>query len=99
SNDFGMAGERPSNQALLDYLASSFVENGWSMKKLHREIMLSDVYQSSSLTSEASAAIDPDNKLLWHYPRHRVEGEVVRDAMLLTSGKLNPRVGGPGMRP
>ncbi|MCU1327402.1 MAG: hypothetical protein JWN34_2772, partial [Bryobacterales bacterium] len=98
-NDFGVAGERPSNQALLDYLAGSLVENGWSMKKLHRQIMLSDVYQASSLTQDAAAAVDPDNKLLWRYPRHRAEGEVLRDAMLLTSGKLNPEVGGPGMRP
>jgi hypothetical protein len=98
-NDFGVAGERPSNQALLDYLAGSLVENGWSMKKLHRQIMLSNVYQASSLTQDAAAAVDPDNKLLWRYPRHRAEGEVLRDAMLLTSGKLNPEVGGPGMRP
>jgi hypothetical protein len=99
SSDFGMVGERPSNQALLDYLASSFVENGWSIKKLHRQIMLSNAYQASSVTQDAAAAVDPDNKLLWHYPRHRVEGEALRDSMLLTSGKLNPKVGGPGMRP
>jgi len=99
ASDFGIAGERPSNQALLDYLATSLVENGWSMKKLHRQIMLSTAYQTSSLSTDAAAAVDPDNKLLWHYPRHRVEGEVVRDAMLMTSGKLNPQVGGPGMRP
>ncbi|HXJ40322.1 MAG TPA: PSD1 and planctomycete cytochrome C domain-containing protein, partial [Bryobacteraceae bacterium] len=99
SSDFGMVGERPSNQPLLDYLAASFVENGWSVKKLHREIMLSNAYQASSLATDAAAAVDPDNKLLWHYPRHRVEGESLRDAMLLTSGKLNPKVGGPGMRP
>jgi len=99
SNDFGVAGERPANQALLDYLAASFVENGWSIKKIHRLIMLSDTYQSSSSSNDEAAAVDPDNKLLWHYPRHRVEGEVVRDAMLMTSGKLNPQVGGPGVRP
>lgn len=99
SNDFGIAGERPSNQALLDYLATSLTDNGWSMKKLHRQIMLSNAYQASSASTEASATVDPDNKLLWRYPRHRVEGEVLRDAMLLTSGKLNPQVGGPGMRP
>ena len=99
SNDFGIAGERPSNQALLDYLATSLVENGWSMKKLHRQIMLSNAFQASSASTEASAGADPDNKLLWRYPRHRVEGEVLRDAMLMTSGKLNPQVGGQGMRP
>jgi len=99
SSDFGVMGERPTNPALLDYLAASFVENGWSIKKLHRTIMLSNVYQESSATREASAAVDPDNKLLWHYPRHRAEGEVVRDAMLLTSGRLNTKMGGPGVRP
>jgi hypothetical protein len=99
SSDFGLMGDRPSNPQLLDYLASSFVENGWSIKKLHRTIMLSNVYQQSSLTQEAAAAVDPDNKMLWRYPRHRVEGEVVRDAMLLTSGRLNTKMGGPGVRP
>ena len=99
SSDFGIMGDRPSNPRLLDYLASSFVENGWSVKKLHRAIMLTSVYQESSVTNEAATAIDPDNKLLWHYPRHRVEGEVVRDAMLLTSGRLNLKMGGPGVKP
>jgi hypothetical protein len=99
SSDFGIMGERPVNQQLLDYLAATFVENGWSIKKLHRAIMLSNTYQQSSLTQEAGAKADPDNKLLWRYPRHRAEGEVVRDAMLLTSGELNPKMGGPGIRP
>ncbi len=99
SSDFGLMGERPTNQPLLDYLAASFVENGWSIKKLHRTIMLSSAYQQSSLSQDAAAAIDPDNKLLWRYPRHRAEGEVVRDSMLLTSGRLNEAMGGPGVRP
>lgn len=99
SSDFGMMGERPVNPQLLDYLASSFIENGWSIKKLHRAIMLSNAYQQSSLSQEAAAAADPDNKLLWRYPRHRAEGEVVRDAMLLTSGQLNFKMGGPGVKP
>jgi hypothetical protein len=99
SSDFGIMGDRPGNPQLLDYLAASFVEGGWSIKKLHRTIMLSNVYQQSSLSQDAAAAIDPDNKLLWRYPRHRAEGEVVRDAMLLTSGRLNVEMGGPGVRP
>jgi hypothetical protein len=99
SSDFGVMGERPTNRELLDYLAASFVENGWSMKKLHRAIMLSQVYQESSLTQESAAAADPDNKLMWRYPRHRAEGEVVRDSMLLTAGRLNLIMGGPGVRP
>jgi hypothetical protein len=99
SSDFGVMGDRPTNPQLLDYLAASFVENGWSVKKLHRAIMLSDTYQESSLSQDGAAAIDPDNKLLWRYPRHRAEGEVVRDAMLFTSGRLNLDMGGPGVRP
>ncbi|MES1256810.1 MAG: PSD1 and planctomycete cytochrome C domain-containing protein [Acidobacteriota bacterium] len=99
SSDFGVMGERPANQALLDSLAASFVRNGWSIKKLHRAIMLSNVYQESSATQPEAAAADPDNKLLWHYPRHRVEGEVLRDAMLMTSGRLNLKMGGPGVHP
>jgi hypothetical protein len=99
SSDFGIMGERPANQQLLDYLAATFVESGWSIKKIHRAIMLSNTYQQSSLTQEAGAKADPDNKLLWRYPRHRAEGEVVRDAMLVTSGELNPKMGGPGIRP
>jgi hypothetical protein len=99
SGDFGLMGERPANQALLDSLATTFVENGWSIKKMHRLIMLSSVYQESSAEQAQASAADPDNKLLWHYPRHRVEGEELRDAMLLTSGKLNPKMGGPGIHP
>ncbi len=99
SSDFGVMGDRPTNPPAIDYLAASFVESGWSIKKLHRTIMLSNVYQQSSLSQESAAAIDPDNKLLWRYPRHRAEGEVIRDAMLLTSGRLNLTMGGPGVRP
>jgi hypothetical protein len=99
SSDFGVMGDRPSNPRLLDFLAASFVENGWSIKRLHRTIMLSAVYQESSATQTEAEAADPDNKLLWHYPRHRVEGEVLRDAMLMTSGRLNLKMGGPGIHP
>ena len=84
---------------LRHYLAASLVENGWSIKKLHRAIMLSNTYRESSLSEPATAAIDPDNKLMWRYPRHRAEAEVVRDAMLFTAGRLNLEMGGPGVRP
>ena len=99
SSDFGTVGDRPSNQQLLDYLAATFVENGWSIKKMHRAIMLSNVYQESSLAQTEAMSADPENKLMWRYPRHRVEGEVLRDAMLMTSGKLNLKIGGPGIHP
>jgi len=98
-SDFGMMGERPANPQLLDYLASAFVENGWSIKKLHRMIMLSSTYQESSAFQDAAAAADPENKLHWRFERHRAEGEVIRDSMLFSSGKLNLKMGGPGVAP
>ncbi len=98
-SDFGAMGDRPTNPPLLDYLAAAFVENGWSIKKMHRLIMLSRAYRESSSAQEAAAALDPDNTLYWRYPRHRAEGEVIRDAMLLASGKLNLKMGGPGVYP
>jgi hypothetical protein len=97
--DFGRMGSRPTHPELLDYLAASFVENGWSMKKLHRLILLSNTYQQSSDNQEKAAGTDPDNKLLWRYNRRRIEAEAVRDSMLAVSGVLNPQMGGPGVFP
>jgi len=99
TSDFGVMGDRPTNPQLLDYLASSFVENGWSIKKMHRLIMLSQLYQESSDSQAQAAAVDPDNNLLWHYERHRLEGEAIRDSMLFVSGLLNSKIGGPGVNP
>ena len=98
-SDFGAMGDRPTNPQLLDYLAFTFVENGWSMKKLHRQIMLSNTYQESSAFQEQAASADPDNMLLWRYQRHRMEGEALRDSMLYVSGMLNTKMGGPGINP
>jgi len=97
--DFGMMGSRPTHPQLLDYLASTFVENGWSVKKIHRTILLSNTYQQSSDFNEASAKADPDNKLLWRYQRRRAEAEAIRDSMLEVSGLLNTKMGGPGVFP
>ena len=99
SSDLGMKGERPSHPALLDWLASEFVADGWSLKKLHRLIMASSTYQQSSKSREAAAQIDPDNKLLWRFPIHRLEGEVIRDSALSVAGLLNPKMGGPSIFP
>jgi hypothetical protein len=99
SSDFGVMGERPSNPQLLDYLAATFVEDGWSMKAMHRRIMLSNVYQESSTHQPEAARIDPDNKMLWRFERRRMEGEAIRDSMLFVSGLLNPKMGGPGVFP
>jgi len=97
--DFGRMGSRPTNPELLDYLAASFVENGWSMKKIHRMILLSNTYQESADSNPAVEEADPDNKLLSHWGRHRLEAEAVRDSMLATSGLLNAKMGGPGVFP
>ena len=97
--DFGRMGARPTHPELLDYLASYFVDNGWSIKKVHRLILLSNTYQEASDFDAKIAEADPDNKLLWRYPRHRMEAEAIRDSMLSTSGLLNPQMGGPGVYP
>jgi hypothetical protein len=96
--DLGLMGSRPTHPELLDYLASTF-QRGWSIKALHRTIMLSNTYQQSSATTAASAKADPDNKLLWRYQRRRMEAEAVRDTMLQVSGLLNSKMGGPGVFP
>jgi hypothetical protein len=77
-NDFGVMGVPPSNQALLDWLASELVSGGWRMKRMHRMIVLSSTYQMASTSSEAAAAVDPDCKLLWRYPPRRMEAEALR---------------------
>ncbi|MBI2151085.1 MAG: DUF1553 domain-containing protein, partial [Acidobacteria bacterium] len=99
SGDFGRMGSRPTHPELLDYLTSSFVENGWSLKKLHRQILLSNTYQQSSDYQPKAAEADPDNKLLWRYNRRRIEAEAIRDSMLAVSGLLNRQMGGPGVFP
>jgi hypothetical protein len=97
--DFGRMGARPTHPELLDYLTTYFIENDWSMKKLHRMILLSNTYQQSSAFNEKSAAADPDDKLLWRWPRRRMEAEAVRDSMLQVSGLLDQKMGGPGVFP
>jgi hypothetical protein len=94
-SNFGTTGERPTNPELLEYLASSFAKNGMSIKKLHREIMLSSVYQLSSDNDAANAAKDSGNRSYWRFDRKRLEAEQLRDAVLLISGNLDKSVGGP----
>lgn len=88
-DNFGASGTAPSNQQLLDYLASRFMREGWSMKKLIREIVLSRVYQLDSLHDEASFAIDPDNRLQWRSNTRRLDAETIRDNVLAASGLLD----------
>ena len=94
-SNFGVMGDRPSHPELLDYLASRLVENKWSIKSLHREIMLSSAYQLSSQPVAANQAADPGNVLLWRANFRRLEAEAIRDSLLFVSSALDERVGGP----
>ena len=88
-NNFGANGDRPSHPELLDYLASDFMQQGWSVKHLIRKIMLSRTYRLSTREDDRGLAIDPDNRLLWRMNQRRLEAEAIRDAMLLAGGKLD----------
>ncbi len=93
-DNWGKLGEKPSHPELLDYLALRFVGDGWSLKKLHRHIMLSAAYQQSSAHRADAYARDPENRLLWRMNRRRLEAEAIRDAVLHASGQLDPTAGG-----
>ncbi|MCB9922142.1 MAG: PSD1 domain-containing protein [Planctomycetaceae bacterium] len=88
-DDFGARSQPPTHPLLLDYLAVSFQEDGWSLKKLHKRIMLSDVYQQAAIENADSREKDPGNHLLWRMPRRRMEMETMRDSTLAVSGELN----------
>lgn len=94
-SDFGAQGERPSHPELLDDLAARFVQNGWSLKWLHREIVLSAAYRQASVADAKKQAIDPDNRFRWRMNRRRLDVEAWRDAMLAATGTLDKSVGGP----
>ncbi|MCB1087827.1 MAG: DUF1553 domain-containing protein, partial [Verrucomicrobiae bacterium] len=90
--EFGARGAAPSHPELLDWLASDFMEHGWSLKRLHREVLTSRTWKQSSARRPEGEAIDRDNTLLWRMPVRRLEAEIVRDAMLAVSGNLNDRL-------
>jgi cytochrome c553 len=94
-DDLGTMAEKPTHPELLDYLSSYFMENGWSLKKLHKLIMLSRVYQESSHTVPAYEQMDPENRLLWRANVRRLDFEATRDSLLTFSGKLDNKKGGP----
>ncbi|HYO82873.1 MAG TPA: PSD1 and planctomycete cytochrome C domain-containing protein [Bryobacteraceae bacterium] len=94
-SNFGTTGERPTNPELLEYLASKFVADGYSTKKLHREIMLSSVYQLSTASNAAAMTKDADNRLYWRANPKRLDAEQLRDSILLVSGNLDKGLGGP----
>ena len=94
-SNFGMMGERPTHPELLDYLAARFVELRWSVKALHREIVLTEAYQRAAEHIAANTEADPDNRLLWRGPRRRLDVEELRDATLAVAGGLELDGGGP----
>ena len=99
-SDFGLRSQAPSHPDLLDWLASDFMANGWSIKHLHRRIMNSAVYQQQSTPADSAHATlglqqDPNNRLLWKYPRRRLDFEAMRDSLLSVAGGLDLKVGGP----
>ena len=95
-SNFGQLGERPTHPELLDWLASEFVDSGWSIKKLDRAILMSDAYRRSSKIVATNYESDPDNRLLWRFnPVPRLDAETLRDALLAVSGRLDLSRGGP----
>jgi len=97
--DFGMQAEAPSHPELLDWLASEFMDSGWSIKHMHRLIVKSAAYRQTSKVTPELYEKDPYNRLLARAPRLRVEGEIVRDISLAVSGLLNPKIGGKSIMP
>jgi hypothetical protein len=96
-DNFGTTGEKPSHPELLDHLALSFTERGWSVKSLIKRVMLSRTYQLSTAADSAALAVDPDNHLLWRMNRRRLDAEAIRDTILVVSGELRQEVGGPNI--
>ena len=94
-SNFGQLGERPTHPELLEYLADRFIAGNYSIKTLHREIMLSATYQLSSEFSERNFTEDPDNRLFWRANHRRLDAEALRDALLFVTGNLDPILGGP----
>jgi hypothetical protein len=94
-SDFGVNGDRPSHPELLDWLATSFMEHGWSLKWLHRQILTSQAYRQSSKFNAAAHQVDAGNRLLWRMPLRRMDAETLRDTVLTVSGNLSLKAGGP----
>jgi hypothetical protein len=99
ASDVGLRGERPSHPELLDWLAVRFMENGWSIKSMHRLMLISATYRQSVQAGRQALALDPDNKLCGRMNLLRLEGEIIRDCMLAVSGRLNRVAGGPSVFP
>ena len=94
-NDFGKNGAKPTNPELLDWLASELVANGWSVKKLQRQILTSATWRQSSAPRDEALKVDAGSRLLWRFPPRRLEAEGIRDSILAVSGNLDRTAGGP----
>ena len=97
--DFGMQGEYPTHPQLLDYLATKFMEQGWSLKRLHKLVVMSSTYQQSATITPQLLEQDPENKWLARAPRYRLDAELIRDVVLESGQLLSSRVGGPSAFP
>ena len=98
-DDFGRLGDKPSHPELLDWLARDFVRNGWSTKKLVRQLLLTETFSQSGIGNDDAKQRDPANRLRHHYPTRRLEAESIRDAMLIVSGRLDGRLYGRSINP
>src|SRR5262249_32795805 len=96
-SDFGVRGEPPTHPELLDWLAATFMEDGWSIKKLHRRILLSSAYRQSSDSNPRSFAPAPEDRLLGRHKRRRLDLEALRDSLLAVTGRLDTTLGGPAV--
>ncbi|MGG7665297.1 PSD1 and planctomycete cytochrome C domain-containing protein [Dyadobacter sp. BHUBP1] len=99
TGDFGMQGDLPTNPALLDWLAVDFMNHGWDIKRLVKQIVTSATYRQSARVTDEKLKADPENIYLSRGPRYRLPAELVRDMVLSTSGLLNPKIGGPSVKP
>ena len=95
-SDFGMNGAKPTHPELLDWLAIQFMKNGWSVKAMHRLILSSQTYQQTSRINPQAQKLDADCRLMWRFPSQRLRAEAIRDSMLVVTGELNLKMGGPG---
>ena len=98
-NNFGLKGNSPTHPALLDWLAVELMEGGWRLKDLHRRIMNSATYQTSSADNTQALAVDPENHFLWRFNMRRLTAEEIRDSILFVNGTLNRKMGGPSIYP
>lgn len=98
-NDFGQAGAKPTNPELLDWLAAEFMDGGWTLKRMHKMILMSRAYRQSAEYNEANYAKDPGNEKLWRFDMRRLTAEEVRDSILAVNGTLNLELGGPSVYP